>query len=63
MMEKPLAVSYEDAQAIAGAARAAKIQVLVNYETSWYPSNLDTFKLVHDGAIGEIRKVVVHDGD
>ncbi len=62
MMEKPLAVSYEDAQAIAGAARAAKIQVLVNYETSWYPSNHDTFKLVHDGAIGEIRKVVVHDG-
>ena len=62
MMEKPLAVSYDDAQAIARAARAAKIQVLVNYETSWYPSNHAAHQLVHDGAIGEIRKVVVHDG-
>jgi predicted dehydrogenase len=62
MMEKPLAVSYEDAQAIARAARATKIQVLVNYETSWYPSNHAAYDLVHSGAIGEIRKVVVHDG-
>src|SRR5438445_12922642 len=36
MMEKPLSVSYEDAQAIARTARSAKIQVLVNYETSCY---------------------------
>jgi predicted dehydrogenase len=62
MMEKPLAVSYEDAQAIARAAHAAKIQVLVNYETSWYPSNHAAYDLVRSGAIGEIRKVVVHDG-
>ena len=62
MMEKPLAASYEDAQAIARAARAAKIQVLVNYETSWYPSNHVAYELVHSGAIGEVRKVVVHDG-
>ena len=62
MMEKPLAVSYDDAQAMERAARAANIQVLVNYETSWYPSNHTAYQLVHDGAIGEIRKVVVHDG-
>jgi glucose-fructose oxidoreductase len=62
MMEKPLAVSYEDAQAIARAARAAKIQVLVNYETSWYPSNHAAYDLVHSGAIGDVRKVLVHDG-
>jgi predicted dehydrogenase len=62
MMEKPLAVSLADAQAIARAARAAKIAVLVNYETSWYPSNHAAFDLVHSGAIGEVRKVVVHDG-
>jgi predicted dehydrogenase len=62
MMEKPLAVSYEDAQAILRAAKAANITVLVNYETSWYPSNHAAYELVHSGAIGEIRKVVVHDG-
>lgn len=62
MMEKPLAVSVEDAKAIERAAREAQIQVLVNYETSWYRSNHAMFELVHAGAIGDVRKVVAHDG-
>jgi predicted dehydrogenase len=62
MMEKPLAVSLEDALAIERAAHAAKIQVLVNYETSWYRSNHAVYDLVQKDALGEIRKVVVHDG-
>jgi len=62
MMEKPLAVSYEDARAIERAARAGKIQVLVNYETTWYRSNHAAYDLVHENAIGPIRKVVIHDG-
>jgi predicted dehydrogenase len=55
-------VSAENAQAIAKAARQAKIQVLVNYETTWYPSNHAAYDLVRQKAIGEIRKIVVHDG-
>jgi predicted dehydrogenase len=62
MMEKPLAVSLEDAQAIARAGREGKIQLLVNYETSWYRSNHAMFDLVYAGAIGDVRKVVVQDG-
>ena len=62
MMEKPLAVSLKDALAIAQAARAGKIQVLVNYETSWYRSNHAAYDLVHEGALGDVRKVVIHDG-
>src|SRR5712692_5400974 len=62
MMEKPLAVSTEDAWAIERAAREGKIQVLVNYETTWYRSNQAAYDLVHENALGEIRKVVVHDG-
>jgi len=62
MMEKPLAVSVEDALAIKRAAAAAHIPVLVNYETTWYPSNTAVYQLVRDGALGDIRKVVVHDG-
>ncbi len=62
MMEKPLAVSLEDALAIEKAAHAGKIHVIVNYETSWYRSNHAAYDLVHDGGIGEVRKVVVHDG-
>jgi predicted dehydrogenase len=62
MMEKPLAVSYHDALAIAELARTEKIHVLVNYETTWYASNALARSLVDKGELGDIRKVVVHDG-
>jgi predicted dehydrogenase len=62
MMEKPLAVSLEDALAIEKAAHAAKIHVLVNYDTSYFPSNHAAYDLVRSGALGEVRKVVIRDG-
>ncbi|GAC1616892.1 MAG: Gfo/Idh/MocA family oxidoreductase [Candidatus Acidiferrum sp.] len=62
MMEKPLAVSLEDARAIEKAAHAGKIQVLVNYETTWYRSNQAAYDMFHKNKMGEIRKIVVHDG-
>ena len=37
--------------------------MLVNYETTWYPSNHAAYALAkEEKALGEIRKVVVHDG-
>jgi predicted dehydrogenase len=63
MMEKPLAVSMEHAQAIRDAAYAAGIHVLVNYETTWYASNRYAFqRMIDEPAYGLIRKMVVHDG-
>ena len=62
MMEKPLAVRLDDALAIQEAAETGKIHVLVNYETTWYRSNNAAFDLVRQGALGEVRKMVVHDG-
>ena len=62
VMEKPLAVSLEDARAMEQSARAGKIHVLVNYETSWYRSNHAAYHLVRDGALGDVRKVIIHDG-
>src|SRR5580704_15285188 len=62
MMEKPLAVSIEDARTMQAAAQRGKIQVLVNYETTWYRSNRAAYDLVRENAIGDIRKVVIHDG-
>src|SRR5262249_46333735 len=63
MMEKPLAVSVEQARAIERAASEAGIPVLVNYETTWYPSNRAAYPPAREEkALGEIRKVVVHDG-
>jgi predicted dehydrogenase len=62
MVEKPLTISLEDALAIRKIARDHKVHVLVNYETTWYPSNRAAFDDVRDGKIGPIRRVVVHDG-
>jgi predicted dehydrogenase len=63
MMEKPLAVSNADAQRIKRAADRGAIQVLVNYETTWYPSHGEIWSLIKDQkAAGEIRKMVAMDG-
>lgn len=62
MVEKPLTISLGDALAIREAAREHHIQVLVNYETTWYASNKAAYDAVASGELGPIRKVVVHDG-
>ncbi len=62
MMEKPLAVSYADAQTIQRAARTGKIQVLVNYETTWYRNDHELPAIIRKNGFGEIRKLVAHDG-
>jgi glucose-fructose oxidoreductase len=62
MVEKPLATTLEDAMAIRAIARERHAQVLVNYETTWYASNREVFVEAGQGRLGEIRKVVVHDG-
>jgi predicted dehydrogenase len=62
MVEKPLTLSLDDALAIRRAAREHHIQVLVNYETTWYASNRAIFDLLQENRLGEIRKVVIHDG-
>jgi predicted dehydrogenase len=63
MMEKPLAVSMEDARRIQRAANGAGIQVIVNYETTWYASHAALWQLIKDQkAGGEIRKMVAMDG-
>jgi glucose-fructose oxidoreductase len=62
MVEKPLATTMEDALAIRRAAREHHVHVLVNYETTWYPSNAEVLAAVRRGELGTVRKVVVHDG-
>lgn len=63
MVEKPLATNVADAEEMARLARKHNIQLLTNYETSWYPVTEKTFQLVTDSSyVGNIRKVVVHAG-
>lgn len=63
MVEKPLAVSGEHAQRMAALAREHGIVLLTNYETTWYGSNHALYdRVVERGEVGELRKLVVHDG-
>jgi len=63
MVEKPLAVSMEHAQKMADLARANGIHLITNYETTWYASTYAAYRMaVTEGALGPIRKLVVHDG-
>jgi len=62
MVEKPLATTYADAKEIQSLAEKNKIEVLTNFETSWYASNQYVSNLVQEGKLGEIRKVIVNDG-
>ena len=63
MMEKPLATNLKQARAIQAAANKSGIQVIVNYETSWYPGNQAAYTMIHDERqIGGIRRMVFHHG-
>jgi predicted dehydrogenase len=62
MVEKPLTISLADALAIRKAAREHHIHVLVNYETTWYSSNRAAYDEASQGHLGDLRRVVIHDG-
>lgn len=63
MMEKPLAVSNEDAEEIAAISRSAGIPIFVNFETTWYRSHAELYRFfVEKKAAGPIRKMVAMDG-
>ena len=62
MVEKPLTISVDDALAIRKIAREAHIHVLVNYVTTWYTNNTQAYNMAQAGQIGEIRRIVLHDG-
>jgi predicted dehydrogenase len=62
MVEKPLAATLSDAKQMQALANQHKIQLLTNYETTWYGSNYKAHELVQQGSLGPLRKVVIHDG-
>jgi len=63
MVEKPLAINYQQAKEMDDLARKWGIHIITNYETTWYPVTKDAYtKTVVDKLIGDPRKIVVHDG-
>jgi predicted dehydrogenase len=63
MVEKPLATSFADAKQMEALAKKHTIQLLTNYETTWYGSNHKAYAIANtEKSIGDLRKIVVHDG-
>jgi predicted dehydrogenase len=62
MVEKPLATTTEDALAIQQIAQRYNVPILTNYETTWYNSNIAAANMLSEGKLGELRKLVIHDG-
>ena len=62
MVEKPLATTVADALAIQRLAHQYNIPILTNYETTWYASNIAAYNVLQKGEIGDVRKLVIHDG-
>src|SRR5262245_14042587 len=46
MVEKPMASTFAGASRMRGAARAAGVQLMVNWPTAWWPHLQHAFKLV-----------------
>jgi len=63
MVEKPLAVTVKQAERMGQLAAQYHINVLTNYETTWYPTNQEAFRLIKEQKrLGDVRKMIVHDG-
>ena len=63
MVEKPLAVSTDHAEKMNVLAKKHNIQLMTNYETTWYGSNSKAYDLVHaEHKIGDIRRFVFNTG-
>lgn len=60
MVEKPLAANLKQAREMEALVSKYGIQLLTNYETTWYGSNRKAYEILD--TLGELRKIVVHDG-
>ena len=56
--EKPMAISYADAKRMADTAKANGVHIITNWPVAWFPSFNYAKKLVDDGVVGKIMRVV-----
>lgn len=62
LLEKPLAFSTADAERCAALAKAHRVLVLTNYETSWYASVREAKRLIESGERAPVRRMVFRHG-
>jgi predicted dehydrogenase len=62
MVEKPLSISLKEANRMKLLAKQHNIHLLVNYETTWYPTVHKTTELMNADSVGSFVQLVVRDG-
>ena len=62
MVEKPLAVRLDHAKKMEALAKKHKIELLTNYETTWYPTVTKANELLKKDSIGTISQLIIRDG-
>ena len=62
MVEKPLAVSIQHANKMEALAKKYNIQLLTNYETTWYPTVHTAYELLKSDSIGQLSQLIIRDG-
>lgn len=62
MVEKPLAVSLDHAKKMETLAKKHGIQLLTNYETTWYPTVHAAHELLNNDSIGSLSQLIIRDG-
>ena len=63
LIEKPMADSLAEADAMIRAVQAAGKTIIINWPLVWYPSHRTAKRLIDQGAIGEVIEVHFYDGN
>ena len=63
LMEKPMAASLADADAMIRATEAAGKTLVINWPLAWYPAHRTAKRLIDEGLIGDLIEVHYYDGN
>jgi glucose-fructose oxidoreductase len=63
LVEKPFAASLEDADRMIAAMKASGKPLAINWPLRWYPTYITTYRLIREGAIGQVKEVHHYGGN
>ncbi len=63
LIEKPMAASLADADAMIRAMEAAGKTMVINWPLAWYPTHRTAKRLIDEGLIGDVIEVHYYDGN
>ncbi|WP_395338384.1 Gfo/Idh/MocA family protein [Ningiella sp. W23] len=63
VLEKPFAVSAEEAEKAISLARQANIRLAINWPLAWYDSHRTAYRMINEGIIGKVIEVHYYDGN